>query len=146
MTDSSPHRLRIGVLGAANIARLFIEEVRTSRKVVVMSVASRDTARAKSFADDTGIARVHPTYEALLADPEIEAVYVPLPNNLHAEWSIRATQAGKHVLCEKPLAASAREARAMFDAARKSGVYLVEGYPYRAQPQTCLLYTSPSPR
>src|SRR5665213_508748 len=139
MTDSSPHRMRIGILGAAKIARLFVEAVRTSRKVVVMAVASRDIARAKSFADDTGVARVYPTYEALLADTEIEAVYVPLPNNLHAQWSIRAAQAGKHVLCEKPLAASAREARAMFDAARQSGVYLVEGYPYRAQPQTLKL-------
>jgi len=139
MTESSPNRLRIGVLGAAKIARLFIEAVRPSRKVVVTAMASRDAARAKSFMNDTGIARVHPSYEALLADSGIDAVYVPLPNNLHAEWSIRAVQAGKHVLCEKPLAASAREARAMFDAARGSGVYLVEAYPYRAQPQTLKL-------
>ncbi len=81
-------------------------------------------------------AKVHATYEALLADPEIDAIYNPLPNNLHAEWSIRAAEAGKHVLCEKPLATTAADARAMFDAARRNDVYLVEAYPYRAQPQT----------
>jgi predicted dehydrogenase len=99
-------------------------------------VASRDAARATSFAGEMGVPRVHATYEALLGDPEIEAIYVPLPNNLHAAWSIRAAEAGKHVLCEKPLAATAAEARAIFDAARGNGVYVVEAYPYRAQPQT----------
>jgi xylose dehydrogenase (NAD/NADP) len=131
--------LRIGVLGAARIARLFIEAVRPSRKVSITAVASRDADRAAAFARDTGIARVHASYDALFADPEIDAVYVPLPNNLHATWSIRAVQAGKHVLCEKPLAASAADARAMFDAAQRAGVYLVEAYPYRAQPQTLKL-------
>lgn len=136
MNSSSDRRLRIGVLGAAKIARLFAESVRASPKIVVAAVASRDTERAAAFARDIGVATVHPTYEALLGDPEIDAVYVPLPNNLHAAWSIRAADAGKHVLCEKPLAASAAEARAMFEAARRNGVYVVEAYPYRAQPQT----------
>jgi xylose dehydrogenase (NAD/NADP) len=136
-TVSSP--LRIGVLGAARIARLFVAAVKPSAKMVVMAVASRDADRAAAFARDTGIERVHESYDALFADPEIEAVYVPLPNSLHAQWSIRAVEAGKHVLCEKPLAASAAEARAMFDAAQRHGVYLVEGYPYRAQPQTLKL-------
>lgn len=136
MNLSSDSPLRIGVLGAAKIARLFAEGVRASRKVVVAAVASRDVDRATAFARDTGIATVHPTYEALLDDPEIDAIYVPLPNNLHAAWSIRAANAGKHVLCEKPLAATAAEARAVFEAARKNGVYVVEAYPYRAQPQT----------
>jgi D-xylose 1-dehydrogenase (NADP+, D-xylono-1,5-lactone-forming) len=136
MNSSSDSPVRIGVLGAAKIARLFVDAVRTSRKVVVTAVASRDVDRAKAFARDTGVATVHPTYEALLSDPQIDAVYVPLPNNRHAEWAIRAADAGKHVLCEKPLAATAAEARAVFAAARKNGVYLVEGYPYRAQPQT----------
>ncbi|MEO8676675.1 MAG: Gfo/Idh/MocA family oxidoreductase [Casimicrobiaceae bacterium] len=131
--------LRIGVLGAARIARLFVEAVRTSPKVVVSAVASRDAERAAAFARETGIEHVHSTYDALLADRDIDAVYVPLPNNLHAEWSIRAADAGKHVLCEKPLAASASEARAMFDAAARNNVYLVEAYPYRAQPQTLKL-------
>jgi xylose dehydrogenase (NAD/NADP) len=139
MTSASTPRLSIGVLGAAKVARSFIEGVRPSRKVAVTAVASRDVDRAREFARETGVGTVHSTYEALLADPQIDAIYNPLPNNLHAEWSIRAAEAGKHVLCEKPLAASAAEARAMFDAARRNGVYLVEAYPYRAQPQTLKL-------
>ena len=131
--------LTIGVLGAANIARLFVAAVRPSAKVRVSAIASRDVARARAFAAETGIDRVHESYDALLADPDVEVVYVPLPNNLHAEWSIRALESGKHVLCEKPLAASSREAAAMFEAARRNDVYLVEGYPYRAQPQTIRL-------
>src|SRR4051794_14996875 len=118
--------LRIGVLGAARIASLFVAAVRPSAKVAVTAVASRDAGRAAAFAQDTGIERVHASYEALFADPDIDAVYVPLPNNLHATWSIRAAEAGKHVLCEKPLAGSAADARAMFDAAKRAGVYLVE--------------------
>ena len=131
--------LTIGILGAANIARLFIKAVQPSRKVSIQAVASRDIERGNAFARETGVPRVHATYEALLADPAIEAVYNPLPNNLHAEWTIRAADAGKHVLCEKPLATSAAEAKAMFDAARRNNVYVVEGYPYRAQPQTIKL-------
>ena len=131
--------LRMGVLGAARIARLFVEAVKPSSKFVVTAVASRDAERAAVFACDTGIPRVHPRYDALFADRGIDAVYVPLRNSLHAQWSIRAADAGKHVLCEKPLAASAAEARAMFAAAKRNGVYLVEAYPYRAQPQTLKL-------
>jgi len=107
--------------------------------VTVAAVASRDAAKAERFAGDCGIARHFGSYEALLADPEIDAVYNPLPNSLHAEWSIRAVAAGKHVLCEKPLAMNASEARAMFDAARQHGRHLVEAYPYRAQAQTLKL-------
>lgn len=136
MSLSSNSPLRIGILGASKIARLFVEGVRASRKVVVTAVSSRDIDRATAFARDTGVATVHTTYGALLDDPEIDAVYVPLPNNLHAAWSIRAADAGKHVLCEKPFAATAPEARKVFEAARANGVYVVEAYPYRAQPQT----------
>jgi predicted dehydrogenase len=136
MTESAPRVLRIGVLGAAKIARSFCDGVRPSSKIDVAAVASRDAGKGRAFARDTGIPRVHGTYEALLADPAIDAIYNPLPNNLHAEWSISAAEAGKHVLCEKPLATTAADARAMFDAARRNGVYLVEAYPYRAQPQT----------
>jgi D-xylose 1-dehydrogenase (NADP+, D-xylono-1,5-lactone-forming) len=131
--------LRFGVLGAANIARSFISGVKPSTQVVVAAVASRTAEKAEQFARQTGVPRVHSSYEALLADPEIDAIYNPLPNSLHAEWSIRACDAGKHVLCEKPLCTSGEEARAMFSAARKNGVHLVEGYPYRAQPQTIAL-------
>jgi predicted dehydrogenase len=138
MTPSSPP-LRVGILSTANIGRSFVKGVQPSVTVKVVAVASRDAAKAKRFAAEVGIPGVHDSYDALLADPGIDAVYNPLPNSLHAEWSIRAVEAGKHVLCEKPLAASASEARAMFEAAKRNGVHLVEGYPYRAQPQTLKL-------
>jgi len=131
--------LRIGILGAANIARSFVAGVKPSERVTVSAVASRDAEKARAFAREFSVARHFGSYETLLADREIDAVYIPLPNSLHAEWSIRAAGAGKHVLCEKPLSATAGEARAMFDAARRHGVHLVEGYPYRAQPQTLKL-------
>jgi len=85
----------------------------------VTAVASRDAAKAESFAREVGIPRSFGSYEALLADREIDAVYIPLPNSMHAEWSVRAAEAGKHVLCEKPLSATAMQARTMFEAARK---------------------------
>ena len=128
--------LRIGILGTAKIARSFVLGVEHSKRVTVSAVASRDAVKARAFARKFAIARSFGSYEDLLADRDVDAVYIPLPNSLHCEWSIRAAQAGKHVLCEKPLAATAGEARAMFDAARRHGVHLVEGYPYRAQPQT----------
>jgi xylose dehydrogenase (NAD/NADP) len=128
--------LRIGVLGAAAIARQLIAGVASSTTVRVTTVASRDLAKAKQFAKESGIERACGSYKELLADPEIDAIYIPLPNALHAEWAIRAADAGKHVLCEKPLAMSRAEAVAMFEAARRNGVHLVEAFPYRAQPQT----------
>jgi D-xylose 1-dehydrogenase (NADP+, D-xylono-1,5-lactone-forming) len=134
MTAHEP--LRIGILGAARIARQFVSAVAGSKRVTIAAVAARDPARAQAFAKETHIPRVFASYEALLADPQIEAVYVPLPNGLHAEWVIKAAKAGKHVLCEKPLAVDEAEARAMFAAARENKVQLVEGYPYLAQPQT----------
>lgn len=136
MGDVGTRPLQIGILGAANIARAFTSGVAPSATVKVAAVASRDAAKAESFARECGIPRFHGSYEALLADPAIDAVYNPLPNSLHAEWSIRAIEAGKHVLCEKPLATNATDARAMFAAARRFGRHLVEAYPYRAQPQT----------
>ena len=128
--------LRIGILGCANIARQFARDVRPSLKVRVEAVASRDAAKAAAFAKDIGVARSHGSYEALLADPQIDAVYIPLPNNLHAQWAILAAQHFKHVLCEKPLALSKAQALTMFEAARAHGVVLLEGYPYWFQPQT----------
>jgi D-xylose 1-dehydrogenase (NADP+, D-xylono-1,5-lactone-forming) len=125
--------LRIGILGAANIARAFISGVAPSETVRVSAIASRDIGKARRFANETGVQRAYGSYEELLADPAIDAIYNPLPNSLHAEWSNRACEAGKHVLCEKPLAVTASEARAMFAAARRHGVLLVEGFPYRAQ-------------
>jgi D-xylose 1-dehydrogenase (NADP+, D-xylono-1,5-lactone-forming) len=139
MTVSASQPLRIGILGAANIARAFTAAVAPSKLVTVAAVASRDAAKAEAFARECGIARALGSYEALLADPAIDAIYNPLPNTLHAEWSIRAVEAGKHVLCEKPLATTAADARAMFAAAKKHNVHLVEAYPYRSQPQTLKL-------
>jgi xylose dehydrogenase (NAD/NADP) len=131
--------LRLGILGAARIARNFVAGIQGSTLVTAAAIASRDGTRALEFASATGVPRTHPSYDALLADPDIDAVYVPLPNGLHGEWSIRALEAGKHVLCEKPLASDAAEARRMFAAAATHGRHLVEAFPYRSQPQTLQL-------
>src|SRR5215470_5042083 len=127
--------LRFGILGAARIAPMAL--VRPARRVpeaTVLAVAARDPGRARQFAARHGIPRVHESYDALLADPEIEAVYNPLPNALHAPWTIRALEAGKHVLCEKPFAASVAEARAMAEAAANTGRFLMEAFHYRYHP------------
>ncbi len=131
--------LRLGILGCANIARQFVAHVAPSTQVQVTAVASRDAAKAAAFAREFGIARHHASYEALLDDAGIDAVYIPLPNNLHAPWAIAAAQRGKHVLCEKPLALGRDEARSMFDAARAHRVFLLESYPWWFQPQTAAL-------
>lgn len=128
--------LRLGLLGASNIGRQFAAAVAGSEKVAILSVASRGEEKAAAYAAETAIPAWHGSYEGLLADPTIEAVYISLPNNLHAEWAIRALQAGKHVLCEKPLALGATQVVAMFDAARAADRFLAEGYPWLAQPQT----------
>jgi predicted dehydrogenase len=139
MQETTSACLQIGVLGTAGIARDFIASVAPSRTVKIAAVASRKLEKATRFAQDTGIARAYGAYEELLADRSLDAIYNPLPNSLHAEWSIRALEAGKHVLCEKPLAVTAVEARSMFAAARHHGRTLVEGFPYRAQPHTIRL-------
>ncbi len=130
------HPLRIGILGAADIAKQFVKAVATSPLVTVAGVASRSQAKAEAFAREHGIAVAFGSYDAMLTDKNIDAIYNPLPNSLHAAWSIRACEAGKHVLCEKPLAVSELEARSMFEAARRGKVLLYEGYPYLAQPMT----------
>jgi predicted dehydrogenase len=134
MNANSP--LRIGILGCANIARQFSRDVAASPAVRVVAVGSRNAETAAAFAAAQGIGRHHGSYDALLADAEVDAIYLPLPNSLHAEWAIAAAAHGKHVLCEKPLALNEAEARAMFDAARRHGVMLLESYPYYFQPQT----------
>ena len=128
--------LRIGILGCANIARQFSRDVAASPAVRVVAVGSRNAETAAAFAAAQGIGRHHGSYAALLADAEVDAIYLPLPNSLHAEWAIAAAAHGKHVLCEKPLALNEAEARSMFDAARRHGVMLLESYPYYFQPQT----------
>ncbi len=137
MTDPTP--VRFGILGAANIARSFTRGLAGSPIATVAAVASRGAEKAQAFAAELGIPKSHASYEALLTDPEIEAIYIPLPNDMHHDWAIRAAEAGKHVLCEKPLAMDAAEAAAMFAAAKAHGVYLVEAYPYMSQPQTLRL-------
>ena len=135
MTSKTPP-LRIGILGCANIARQFIAAVRPHGHASIEAVASRRADTAAAFARECGIARHHASYEALLADPGIDTVYIPLPNSMHGEWAIKAARAGKHVLCEKPLALSRAEAVSMFAAARAAGVMLLEAYPWWFQPQT----------
>ena len=125
-----------GILSTANINRKLIAGARASRKVVLAAVASRDQARADEYAKTWLIPRAYGSYEALLADPAIEAVYISLPNSLHVDWSIKALEAGKHVLCEKPLTRSVRAAEAAFDAADRAGRFLSEAFMYRHNPQT----------
>jgi predicted dehydrogenase len=139
MATTQRTTLRLGILGCANIARQFARDVAPSRALRIEAVASRDAAKAAAFAAEFGIARAHGSYEALLADAALDAIYIPLPNSLHAEWAVRAARSGKHVLCEKPLAMNLGEARAMFDAARQHRVMLLEAYPWWFQPQTAAL-------
>lgn len=135
MTMSKP--LRWGVLSTANIGRVAVNPaIQSSANGVLVAVASRGADRARDFAEATGIPRWHGTYEGLIEDPEVDAVYVPLPNSLHREWAIRAAQAGKHVLCEKPLALTETECREMEDAATQAGVLLMEAFMYRFHPRT----------
>jgi predicted dehydrogenase len=127
--------LRIGVLGAARITPMAL--VRPATLVpgaVVAAVAARDPARAEGFARKHGIDKVHASYDDLLADPSIAAIYNPLPNALHAEWTLKALAAGKHVLCEKPFTSNEVEAREVADAAAKSGLVVMEAYHYRYHP------------
>lgn len=127
--------IRIGILGAAKIApRAIIQPAHEHPATVMAAVAARDTARAKQFADRYNIPQVHTRYADLIDDPSITAIYNPLPNSLHAEWTIRALRAGKHVLCEKPIAANADEAQAMAEAAAQSGCILMEAFHYRYHP------------
>jgi predicted dehydrogenase len=130
-------RLRWGVLSTANIAReKWIPGVRRSprQRGEVVAIASRDGEMAERVAGELGIARAHGSYEALLADPDVDAVYIPLPNHLHLDWTVAALAAGKHVLCEKPLALTAQDAEAMLAAAKEHGVLLMEAFMYRLHP------------
>ena len=128
-----------GILSTARINRLVLAGARKSDRVDVVAVASRDVGRAESYAREQGIGRAYGSYEALLADGEVEAVYISLPNSMHVEWTIRALEAGKHVLCEKPLTRHAAEAEHAFDAADRAGRHLMEAFMYRHNPQTARL-------
>jgi predicted dehydrogenase len=127
--------LRWGILSTADIARKkVIPGIQRADRCEVVAIASRDGETARRVAGELGIPRWHGSYEALLADDEVDAVYIPLPNHLHAEWTIAAARAGKHVLCEKPLALDPTEAQGMVDACRVEGVVLMEAFMYRQHP------------
>ena len=127
--------LRWGILSTAHIATgKVIPGIQKASRCEVVAIGSRDAGRARGAADRLGIPKAHASYAALLADPEVDAVYIPLPNHLHAEWGIAAARAGKHVLCEKPLALSAADAERMIDACEAAGVRLMEAFMYRLHP------------
>jgi D-xylose 1-dehydrogenase (NADP+, D-xylono-1,5-lactone-forming) len=125
-----------GIVSTADINRNVIPGAKESPKIDLVAVASRERRRAESYAREWGIEHAYGSYEELLEDPEIEAVYISLPNTLHCEWSIRAVEAGKHVLCEKPLSRHPAEVEAAFDAAARADRILMEAFMYRHNPQT----------
>lgn len=128
-------QVRIGILGAARIApSALIRPAQNVPQAVVTAIAARDPQRAKAFASKHHIPRVFASYDALLADPDLDAVYIPLPNGLHYAWTLKALEAGKHILCEKPFAANAAEAEQMAEAAERSGKVVVEAFHYRYHP------------
>jgi predicted dehydrogenase len=129
-------KLRWGLLSTARINRALIDPIRKSNNSQLVAVASRSQEKAAAYADTWEIPRIHPSYEALLADSEIDVIYNSLPNSMHTEWSIRAMQMGKHVLCEKPLATSTKEVDVIQETASKTGKVITEAFMYRHHPQT----------
>jgi D-xylose 1-dehydrogenase (NADP+, D-xylono-1,5-lactone-forming) len=125
-----------GFLSTANINDKLLPGAAESDRVEVIAVASRDAGRAEAYARDRGIERAYGSYEELLADPDVEAVYVSVPNALHVEWSIRALEAGKHVLCEKPMSRRTEDVERAFEVARQADRFLMEAFMYRHHPQT----------
>jgi xylose dehydrogenase (NAD/NADP) len=131
--------VRWGILSTASINRSVIPALHASPDTELLAVASRDEARARAYAEQWGIPRANGSYDALLADPDIEAVYVSVPNALHAEWSIRALEAGKHVLCEKPFTRNPADAERAYEVAVRSERLLMEAFMWRFHPQTLQL-------
>ena len=128
-------RVKWGVLGTANIARwATIPGMKKAEHCELYAIAGRKLEKAQAYAVDFGFAKAYGSYDELLADPEVQAVYIPLPNDLHKPWVTKALKAGKHVLCEKPLAIDADEAREMYETARENGVILMEAYAYLHSP------------
>jgi D-xylose 1-dehydrogenase (NADP+, D-xylono-1,5-lactone-forming) len=134
MTDSGA--VRWGILSTARINDKVLAGAREADGVEIVAVGSRDRARGEEFAQRHGIPRVHGSYEDLLADADVEAIYIPLPNSMHVPWSITALEAGKHVLCEKPLARRVADVERAFDAAERAGRLLMEAFMWRYHPQT----------
>ncbi len=125
-----------GILSTADINKRLIPGAQESDEVELLAVGSRELARAQEFGAKWGIPRAYGSYEEFLADPDIEAVYIPLPNTMHCEWSIRALEAGKHVLCEKPMSRHPADVEAAFDASERTNRVLSEAFMYRHNPQT----------
>lgn len=135
--------VRFGILSTANIGGRLVTAFAGSPQAELVAVASRTRQAVEAYAAKHGLdpsVRLYDSYQALLDDPDVEAVYNPLPNSLHAEWTIRAAEAGKHILCEKPLAVDVAECRAMIDAAERAGVVLQEAFMYRHHPATKRLW------
>ena len=128
-----------GILSTANINGKLLAGAAESVEVEVVAVGSRDRSRAEEFARHWQIERAYGSYDELLADPDVEAVYIPLPNSMHCDWSVRALEAGKHVLCEKPMSRHPADVEAAFDAAERTGRLLTEAFMYRHNPQTARL-------
>ena len=129
------NELRWGILSTADIGRTkVIPAIQRARRCRVVAIASREPGRARQVAEELAIPAAYGTYEELLGDPNVDAVYIPLPNHLHLEWTIKAIAAGKHVLCEKPLALNAADAARMVDAAEAAGLTLMEAFMYRLHP------------
>ena len=136
MLVENPRPFQWGILGSSLIASVcLIGAIRQSNNGVLNAVASRKLSRAKRLQKQYDIAKAYGSYQELIDDPEIDGIYIPLPNNLHHPWALRALDAGKHVLCEKPLALNAIEAREMMDKAKDCGLVLMEGLMYRFQPR-----------
>jgi predicted dehydrogenase len=128
--------IRWGILGAAKIAvNKVIPAMQHAQRCEVVAIASRDAAKADEAAARLNIPRTHGSYEALLADPDVDAIYIPLPNHLHVPWAARAAEAGKHVLCEKPIALTAAEARTLLEVRDRTGVRIQEAFMVRTHPQ-----------
>ena len=126
--------LRLGLLSTAKINLEILAAAAGTDRVQVVAVASRDAARAETYAREHGVARAHGSYEALLAGPDVDAIYIPLPNGLHHEWTMRSLRAGKHVLCEKPYSRHPAEVKEAFLLAEESGLVLMEAFMYRLHP------------
>lgn len=132
---STPNPIRLGILGTASIAPFAaVNPAKNNPNVTVTAIAAREATRAQAFAAKHGIPQAYGAYADLVADPNIDALYIPLPNSLHAEWTIRGLRAGKHVLCEKPFASNAQEATAMVRVAAETGLVLAEAFHYRYHP------------
>jgi len=131
--------LKLGLLSTADINQKLMAGARLADEVEVVAVASRSMERAASQASELGVPRALGSYEELLADPDVDAVYISLPNSMHVDWSVRALEAGKHVLCEKPLARSVEPVERAFDAAEAAGRVLAEAFMWRHHPQTSRL-------